>query len=768
MGEVIFSDKEMAMVAHHTARALLAGLAERAKKEFVSQKNILSFEEYLELVVRNPRGLTRHAAQYLKDMIDWFGVEQKELGCGDRVSSYKVFERSARLSRAPIVGQEQAHESIYNVLEQFVRQGRVDKLILLHGPNGSSKTSTADALAAGLEEYSRDAHGAVYRFNWIFPTDKVGFDGLGDDGQAKRIGFSKDTKQTSKEKSFAHLSDEDVLCKIVSEMKENPLFLLPVSERVNLYKSAMKEIEGREISDADVPRHVFEGALGAKSKRIFDALMAAYNGDLAHVLRHVQVERFFFSARYRTGIACVEPQMHLDAQDRQLTLDRNVQNLPTVLQNIRIFEPSGELIDANRGFIEYSDLLKRPVDAFKYLLTTIETMSLNLSSGMADLDLIMMASANEKHLDAFKSSPDWPSFKGRFELVRVPYLLSVKQEQQIYAPDVNIIECTKKMGPHALELLARWAVLTRLKQPDPEAFQAQYRNLVGRVSPYDKIALFDGDDLMGEYSDQEKSDLRKLAIEVRLEGQKSFAYEGRFGASPREIKMVLYFASQNADRDSVSALSVFSELESLTSDRSVYEFLQFESSHGFHDYEAFTQYIKQEYARRFLREFNIALGIFDEKQYVDAFAKYLKQIVAFLKNEKVFNEVTHRNEPPDEAMMEEIEGLMGVSGEKKEAREAIVAKVAAWKVDHRDQNLDVAKLFAQELKTVEKNIYMGRRDHIQRIGEAFLISNSEDYKKLNSEIVESCENTYQKLFNVFGYTRQNAWESYVFAHKTLQ
>lgn len=755
------------MVAQHAAAKVLSGLAEKAKKEFVLQKNILSFEEYLELFMKSPRALTRHSAQYLKDMIDHFGVEEKEMGYGAKVRSFKVFERRSRRSRAPIVGQEAAHERIYSVLEQFVRQGRVDKLILLHGPNGSSKSSTADALAAGLEEYSRTEAGAVYRFNWIFPTDKVGFDGLGDDGLAKRIGFGRDGAKSEHEKSFAHLPDEEVLCKIVSEMKENPVFLLPKTERLAIYSSAMEKGGAGSKAMRDAPRHIEEGALGAKSKRIFDALMSAYNGDLSQVLRHVQVERFFFSARYRTGIATVEPQMHVDAQDRQLTLDRNVQNLPTVLQNIRIFEPSGELIDANRGFIEYSDLLKRPVDAYKYLLTSIETMSLNLASGIADLDLIMMASANEKHLDAFKSSADWPSFKGRFELVRVPYLLSVKQEKSIYEPDVEIIECTKKMGPHALEMLSRWAVLTRFKQPDVESFGTESRALIGRLTPYDKLALFDGEEIFGDYSEQEKSDLRKLVADVREEGQRSYAYEGRFGASPREIKMVLYFAAQNLARDSVSALSIFEEISALTSDRSVYEFLQFEPSHGYHDVDAFTQHIKFEYSRRFMREFYLGMGLFDEKQYVNAFEKYLKQVVAFVKNEKVYNEVTHRSEPPDEGMMSEIEILMGATGDKKDIRENVMAKVASWKVEQGNKFLDIAKLFASELKMVEKNIYSGRQDYISKIGDAVVTFGSDDYEKLSPEVFKACEKTFENMEKLYGYTRQNARESYVFSRKNL-
>ncbi len=755
------------MVAKQAARTVLTDVSHKVKAEFASQKNILSFEEYLDLLMRNPRRLCRHSAQYLKDMIDFFGVEDRVFGHGEHVRSFKVFERRSRRTKAPIVGQAAAHECIYGVLEQFVRQGRSDKLILLHGPNGSSKSSTADALAAGLEEYSREAEGAVYRFNWIFPTDKVGYDGLSDDdGRAKRIGFGTD-KAVARNHSYAHLGDEEVLCKIISEMKENPFFLLPAERRREIFRKAVQQAEGKELQDDEIPRLVDEGALGSKSKRIFDALMAAYEGDLEKVLKHVQVERFFFSSRYRVGVATVEPQMHVDAQDRQLTLDKNVQNLPSVLQNIRIFEPSGELIDANRGFVEFSDLLKRPVEAYKYLLTTVENMSVNLASGIADLDLIFLASANEKHLDAFKSSPDWASFKGRFELVRVPYLLSSGLEQRIYETDVAIIERTRKIGPHVLDLLSRWAVLTRLKEPDVEEFPVDARSLLGRLSPVDKLALYDGRDPSDDFNEQDKTILKKLAPLVRREGQKSYAYEGRFGASPREIKMLLYFSAQNPKRDSVSALSIFQELEALMTDRSVYEYLQFEPSRGYHDVAGFLTHIKKEYATRFLREFRSALNLFDEEQYAKAFDRYLKQIVAYIKNEKIYNDITHRNEPPDETAMAEFEKLLGIPGDEKTIREYVMAKVASWRVEFKQEKLDIRKVFVDEFKNVERNIYQSRSEEIERLSSGFLVSGSEDYERLPVEVREGCEATYRSLQERFGYTRQNAWETFVFSRKIL-
>ncbi|MGY3803127.1 hypothetical protein ACWNT8_03565 [Pigmentibacter ruber] len=744
------------MIPSHS-KDLLNSVSESVKREFKEQKYILSYDEFLEVFIKEPRKLIRNSAEYMLDMFKYFGVSDVKYAHNITKRHFKLFERIRGKNKPAITGQEEAHESIYRVLEQFVRQGKVDKLILLHGPNGSSKSSTAEAIANALEEYSKTEHGVVYKFNWIFPSDKIGYDGLGDNFN-KHIGFGDEPPTKNGNKTFAHLEDDEIMCKIVSEMKENPIFILPKKERIELFK----KISINNMYPEDTPIYLEEGALGAKSKKIFDSLLVAYKGDLDKVLRHVQVERFFYSGRYRVGIASVEPQMAIDAQDRQITMERNIQNIPPALQNIRIFEPQGELIDANRGFIEFADLLKRPLEAFKYLLTTIEKMSINLPSGIADLDLIMMASTNEKHLDAFKNSPDWPSFKGRFELVRVPYLLSAKLEQKIYEEDIKIIEKTKKIGPHSLSLLAKWAVLTRLRQPDPDYYDPGIRNIIARLDPYDKQALYDGNEPSNTFTETEKGLLKKNVEEILKESQSSVAYEGRFGASPREMKMLLYFAAQNERHDSLSAIALFDEIEKLTRDRTIYDYLQFEPRGGYHDYREFIKHIKIQYSQQFHKEFLSALNFYDEEQYINALQKYMRNVTAFIKKEKIQNDITGRNEEANENIMEEMESLMGATGNKREIRERLVAKLASWRVERPNDELNFSKVFEAELTTISKRIYESKEDEIKKIKNSMMMHGSEDYNKLPKEVYNLCENTFNNLEKYFNYTRKNAWESLIF------
>src|SRR5678815_4641919 len=117
--------------------------------------------------------------------------------------------------------------------------------------------------------------------------------------------------------------------------------------------------------------------------------------------------------------------MSVDAAERQLTMDRSLASLPASLQAVTLYEAKGELIDSAGGVLEFSDLLKRPLDAFKYLQLSIETGEVALTQQNVLLNCVMMGSANELHLDAFREHPEFASFRGRLELIRTPYLLSL-------------------------------------------------------------------------------------------------------------------------------------------------------------------------------------------------------------------------------------------------------------------------------------------------------------------------------------------------------
>ena len=246
-------------------------------------------------------------------------------------------------------GQEEVQGAIYRLISNFAREGRTNRLTLLHGPNGSAKSTVVGCIARALEHYSHLEEGALYRFNWIFPVQNVSKGG---------IGFGGGQGGVSDAESYAYLDEDLIEAKISDELRDHPLLLLPRDRRRELVSTHLAS----EIASGFRPaRTLVDGDLSHRNRQIFEALLAAYHGDLGRVLRHVQVERFFISRRYRQSLATVEPQMAVDVRTRQLSMDRSLSALPSVLQTLSLFEMQGELVDANPQLLKIGDKLTVPV-----------------------------------------------------------------------------------------------------------------------------------------------------------------------------------------------------------------------------------------------------------------------------------------------------------------------------------------------------------------------------------------------------------------------
>ena len=128
------------------------------------------------------------------------------------------------------------------------------------------------------------------------------------------------------------------------------------------------------------------------------------------------------------------PPREIDAEAAVAELDARttLSALPPSLQSVALHEYGGEVVGANRGMIEFDDLLKRPLEHYKYLLTTVERAALSMQSATLFLDLVFVGSCNAIHLAAFREIPDFQSFKGRIELVRMPLIVDVRHEEALY------------------------------------------------------------------------------------------------------------------------------------------------------------------------------------------------------------------------------------------------------------------------------------------------------------------------------------------------
>ncbi len=733
------------------AASHVKGIAEHVEQRFRAGRRVLSFAEFLELFDQQPVRYSRDASRYVRDVFDHYGKTTVRHPWGE-ATRYRLFDlpwekapgsTDPTLPRGALVGQEHVQEEIYRTLSNFAREGRPNRLLLLHGPNGSAKSTIAQCMMAALEHYSSLDEGALYRFNWVFPSQKTIRGSLGF-GHEKASGRGVD--------SYAHLPDDEVDAKLMVEVRDHPLFLVPPADRERLLLAAYKRAGATEPPS----EWILRGQLSHKSQQVFEALLASYDGSYAEVLKHVQVERYFISRRYRTGAATIGPQLSVDAGERQITMDRSLQSLPPSLQAVTLYEAKGELIDAAGGLLEFSDLLKRPLDAFKYLQQSVETGEVALSAQNVQLNCVMMGSANELHLDAFREHAEFASFRGRLELARVPYLRSFEQERLIYDTHVTP-QVRRHVAPHATELAAMFAVLTRMRKPNPERYSRQVGAIISTLTAVEKADLYSLGKPPERLDGDSQKMLRAAIREVWTESDAYPIYEGRIGASPREMRVALLDAAQSPIYRCLNPLAVIEEIDALCMRRNEFEWLQQDvMSGGYHEVKAFRDTLLVRLLAASEYELYVASGLVQEEQYGELFDRYVQHVSVWVKKERLYNRVTQRYEEPDEKMMAEVERLLDVKVEALEWRRQLISSIAAWALDHPGQRVDPAEVFPQHLKRMREAIFADRRQAVAALARDVVLLVREEGVGLDSERRGDAQGCIDRLVARFGYCRECA------------
>jgi serine protein kinase len=705
-------------VRNPEAHERLGQLASQVAAEFAAGGRILSFDEWFELLLQEPGIHARNAAQYVRDALDYFGREEVRTPQGT-VTRFVLFDR--KYEDGPrLVGQERGQNQLYEVLDGYCRLGRVDSLVLLHGPNGSAKSTLLECLQAGIEAYSKTDVGIAYRFAWVFPTREQAGGG---------IGFgSKPLRDVLGEESFARLDSDVIQARLTDENKDHPIYLIPVPARQKLLDELFASDEEFVVS------HVIRnGELSTRNRKIFDALLNGYQGDLRKVYQHVQIERLFLSRTFRSGLVDVEPKQSVDARSFPVTGDRAFAHLPPSVAGQVLYGMQGDLVDAQRGVINFSDLLKRPYEHYKYLLTATESARVVLDHVLLGLDLVFTGSANDINLLEFRArrSAEYQSFRARLDLISVPYLLDYRVERKIYQEQVGDLLRGIHIAPHVPRILALWGVMTRLRRPDSAKYPKKIKAVLERIGPLEKADLYAYGRVPQGLSSDEARELLASVPElyaerfehaiVRVEGSDHLLgdYEGSFGASVRDLKNVLLAAASNLpDGCCVTVPRLFEQLREYLADHINHRWMHLpHAGGGFHLLDGADTSITAVAFGRWLDlsdwEVREALGLVDEERYLELFRKYVIHASHHVKRERIFDKVTGQLRDPDEKFMRELEKSMDPNAGKG-FREDLLGRIGAWALSHPHEDPLYDEIFPDYFSRMREDYYRQQKDTVRK------------------------------------------------------
>ena len=444
----------------------IAGLQDYTQYRDLSWEG--SFEEYLQIVKERPQ-VTRNAFQRLYDMIISYG-EEEYVDNKKRLVRYPFFQDPIEGGRDAVFGLDIPLMRLVTTLQAAsLGYGPEKRIILLHGPVGSSKSTIARMLKKGVERYSRTQDGALYTYKWV---------------NLKETGLASD--------------QDEMPC----PMNEEPLKLIP------------EEWRERAIADLGLPensRVTAPGTLNPASRFIFRALMEKYGGDWGQVIeKHVRIKRLILSEKDRVGIGTFQPKDEKNQDSTELTGDINYRKIAEYGSDSdpRAFNFDGEFNVANRGIIEFVEVLKLDV-AFLYDLlgATQERKIKPKKFAQTDIDEVIIGHTNEAEYKKLLDNEFMEALRDRTIKIDIPYITKISEEKRIYVKEFGEKRLRgKHVAPHTLEVAAMWAVLTRLEEPKKH-----------QLNVLQKMKLYDGKTLPGFTQDNVK-ELRKESVREGLDG----------------------------------------------------------------------------------------------------------------------------------------------------------------------------------------------------------------------------------------------------------
>lgn len=608
-----------------------------------------SFEEYLEIVAHNPQ-VARNAFQRIYDMIMSYGTEDF-IDAKKKLTRYNFFTDTKFDEQDAVFGLEISLMRLVNFFKAAAQgYGTEKRVLLLHGPVGSAKSTIARRLKRGLERYSRTDEGALYTFDWY-------------------LGDIEDLEQN-------RVKDADwEPC----PMHEDPLHLIPLEMRERFLAEFNQ--------DRPVEQQIqINGDLDPACRFNYRDLMRRYDGDWSKMIQHIRVRRFAFSEQDRVGIGTFQPKDEKNQDSTELTGDINYRKIAVYGSDSdpRAFSFDGEFNIANRGIIEFVEILKLDT-AFLYDLlgASQEHRIKSKKFAQTDIDEVILGHTNEPEFRKLENNEFMEALKDRTVRIDIPYITRLRDEIQIYEKDFNPDNVRVHIAPHTIEMAAMWAVMTRLEEPKRH-----------NLTLLQKLKLYNGKSLPGFTEDN----IKELRKEARREGMD--------GISPRYIQDKISNALVNYQEEGgINPFMVMNELDSGLKTHSLIT-----SEEDRKRYRELLAVVKEEYSDIVKNEVQRAISA-DEEAIKRLCANYIDNIKAYTQRERVRNKFTGAYEESDERLMRSIEEKIDIPESRKDdfRREimnyigalAIEGKTFDYKTNERLHKALELKLFEDQKDSIK-------------------------------------------------------------------
>jgi serine protein kinase len=415
-------------------------------------------------------------------------------------------------------------------------------------------------------------------------------------------------------------------------MQEDPLHLIPPSLRAEVEQELGVRIEGNLCPSC---------RLRVKEE---------YGGRI----EDVPVNRVLLSEDDRLGIGTFSPS---DPKSQDIADLTGSIDFATITEygsesDPRAYRFDGELNKANRGLMEFQEMLKCD-EKFLWNLLSL-TQEGNFKAGrfaLISADELVIAHSNEAEYKAFISNKKNEALHSRIIVMPVPYNLQVTQEEKIYEKLVKQSDLGHiHIAPHSLRATAIFTILTRLKDSKKQG-----------IDLLKKMRLYDGESVEG-FKEADVEELHNEHLD-----------EGMTGVDPRYVINRISSALIRTEAPCINALNIL---------RAIKEGLDQHASINREERDRYLNFIsiaRKEYDELAKKEVQKAFVYSYEESAKTLMDNYLDNVEAYCNWSKMKDPITGEELEPDEKLMRSIEEQIGISENAKKAfREEILIRISAY------------------------------------------------------------------------------------------
>lgn len=428
-------------------------------------------------------------------------------------------------------------------------------------------------------------------------------------------------------------------------------------------------------------------------------LREEWNGEI----RSVPIRRVLFSEDDRVGIGTFSPSDPKSQDISELTgsIDFSTISEYGSESDPRAYRFDGELNKANRGLMEFQEMLKCD-EKFLWNLLSL-TQEGNFKAGrfaLISADELVVAHTNETEYKSFINNKKNEALHSRIIVMPIPYNMKISEEVRIYEKLVKQSDLKSvHIAPHALKAAAMFSILTRLKESKNQGL-----DLVT------KMRLYDGE----EMENFGASDLRELKNEYQEEGMS--------GIDPRYVINRISSALIKNEMSCINPLNVL---------RALKDGLDTHPSITIDEKEHYMNLIgtaRREYDEIAKKEVQKAFVYSFEESAKTLLNNYLDNVEAYCNGKTLQDPITDEQVEPDEQLMRSIEEQIGISENAKKAfREEILIRLSSYARKGKRFDYDSHDRLRE---AIEKKLFADLKD-VVKITTSSKTPDEQQLKKIN-------------------------------------